>query len=147
VFYEAMLIFFRKHYGNLNYLFTLPVRIAIYFRAFIALIQMQTRLLRKSLGFVSRQSKQPEYVFVGSEAMLDACRQLARHKGLAATYYNNKELASAVAGQTDGRLRIVVFDAASFSYEEMMHQLPDHHFIGTYHIHTNTIITPWEIVR
>lgn len=147
VFYEAMLIFFRKHYGNLNFLFTLPVRIAIYFRAFIALIQMQTRLLRKSLGFVSRQSNQPEYVFVGSESMLDACRQLARHKGLAATYYNNKELASAVAGQTDGRLRIVVFDAASFSYEEMMHQLPDHHFIGTYHIHTNTIITPWEIVR
>ena len=147
VFYEAMLIFFRKHYGNLNFLFTLPVRTAIYFRAFIALIQMQTRLLRKSLGFVSRQSKQPEYVFVGSESMLDACRQLARHKGLAATYYNNKEVASAVAGQPDGCLRIVVFDAASFSYEEMMHQLPDHHFIGTYHIHTNTIITPWEIVR
>lgn len=40
VFYQAMLIFFRKHYGHLSLLFSLPIKLAIYFRAFMALIQM-----------------------------------------------------------------------------------------------------------
>ena len=40
VFYQAMLIFFRKHYNHLSIFYTLPVKIAIYFRAFIALIDI-----------------------------------------------------------------------------------------------------------
>ena len=44
-FYQAMLIFFRKHYSHLSVFFTLPVKMAIYFRAFIALID----ILRKKL--------------------------------------------------------------------------------------------------
>ena len=49
VFYQAMLIFFRKHYGHLSLLFTLPVKAAIYFRAFLALMQMMTQRLRNFL--------------------------------------------------------------------------------------------------
>ena len=45
VFYDAMLIFFRKHYGHLSFLLTLPVKTAIYFRAFLALMQMMTQRL------------------------------------------------------------------------------------------------------
>ena len=40
VFYQAMLIFFRKHYSHLSVFYTIPVKVAIYFRAFIALINM-----------------------------------------------------------------------------------------------------------
>ena len=40
VFYQAMLIFFRKHYGHLSFLFSLPIQAAIYFRAFVALMQL-----------------------------------------------------------------------------------------------------------
>ena len=40
VFYQAMLIFFRKHYSHLGIFYTLPVKLAIYFRAFIALIDI-----------------------------------------------------------------------------------------------------------
>jgi len=40
IFYQAMLIFFRKHYSHLSILYTLPVKAAIYFRAFIALIDL-----------------------------------------------------------------------------------------------------------
>ena len=39
-FYQAMLIFFRKHYGHLSIFFSLPIQLAIYFRAFMALMQM-----------------------------------------------------------------------------------------------------------
>ena len=49
VFYQAMLIFFRKHYGHLSFLLTLPIKTAIYFRAFVALMQMMTKRLRNFL--------------------------------------------------------------------------------------------------
>ncbi|MBR6843359.1 MAG: glycosyltransferase family 2 protein [Prevotella sp.] len=45
IFYQAMLIFFRKHYSHLSIFYTLPVKMAIYFRASIALID----LLRKKM--------------------------------------------------------------------------------------------------
>jgi GT2 family glycosyltransferase len=45
IFYQAMLIFFRKHYSHLSFFFTVPVKMAIYFRATIAL----TEILRKKL--------------------------------------------------------------------------------------------------
>ena len=45
VFYQAMLIFFRKHYGHLSIFFTLPIKMAIYFRAALALID----IIRKKL--------------------------------------------------------------------------------------------------
>ena len=45
VFYQAMLIFFQKHYSHLSLVYTVPVKMAIYFRALIAL----TDILRKKL--------------------------------------------------------------------------------------------------
>ncbi len=45
IFYQAMLIFFRKHYGHLSFFYTIPVKTAIYFRASIAVID----ILRKKL--------------------------------------------------------------------------------------------------
>ena len=45
IFYQAMLIFFRKHYSHLSFFYTMPVKMAIYFRASIAVID----LLRKKL--------------------------------------------------------------------------------------------------
>ena len=45
VFYQAMLIFFQKHYSHLSLVYTVPVKMAIYFRALVAL----TDILRKKL--------------------------------------------------------------------------------------------------
>jgi len=45
-FYQAMLIFFRKHYGHLSFFLSLPIKLAIYFRASLALIQMMMDRLR-----------------------------------------------------------------------------------------------------
>jgi GT2 family glycosyltransferase len=45
VFYQAMLIFFRKHYSHLSFFFSLPVKVAIYFRASLALVD----IIRKKL--------------------------------------------------------------------------------------------------
>ena len=45
IFYQAMLIFFQKHYSHLSLIYTVPVKTAIYFRASLAL----TDILRKKL--------------------------------------------------------------------------------------------------
>lgn len=47
VFYQAMLIFFRKHYGHLSLFLSLPIQAAIYFRAGLALMQMLTARLHQ----------------------------------------------------------------------------------------------------
>jgi GT2 family glycosyltransferase len=50
VFYQAMLIFFRKHYGHLSFLLSVPIKAAIYFRAFLALLQMLKGRLQQFLN-------------------------------------------------------------------------------------------------
>ncbi|MFC2475306.1 MAG: glycosyltransferase family 2 protein, partial [Prevotella sp.] len=63
VFYEAMLIFFRKHFGHLSFLLTCPVQLAIYAKAFLALLSMVLGKMRRSLGFVDSPFKSdPLYV-------------------------------------------------------------------------------------
>lgn len=47
VFYQAMLIFFRKHYSHLSFFLSLPIQAAIYFRASLALLQMMGRRMRR----------------------------------------------------------------------------------------------------
>lgn len=49
-FYQAMLIFFRKHYGHLSIFFALPVKMAIYFRATLALLQMMLDNLHRFIN-------------------------------------------------------------------------------------------------
>ena len=50
VFYQAMLIFFRKHYGHLSFIIALPIKIAIYFRAFVALVEIMGDRLRNFIN-------------------------------------------------------------------------------------------------
>jgi GT2 family glycosyltransferase len=40
VFYQAMLIFFRKHYAHLSFIISLPIQAAIYFSAFMAMLKI-----------------------------------------------------------------------------------------------------------
>ncbi len=62
VFYEAMLIFFRKHYSDYSLLISLPIKAAIYFKAFTAFLAQQTRkYLNKSVKHTDRL---PQFKFL-----------------------------------------------------------------------------------
>lgn len=50
VFYEAMFIFFRKHYSGMSVLLSLPIKAAIYAKAMVALCKMQLDKAKRSLG-------------------------------------------------------------------------------------------------
>ena len=152
VFYDAMLIFFRKHYGHLSWIIVLPVKLAIYLKALLALVVMATRWLRGSLGFVEKLAAEPKYVFVGRKMMTEHCRSIARRVGLLAEYYPLR-VASDVESVTITKgkgVTYVVYDTSLFSYGKIIEMLSANAGLdirlGTYNRRTRTIITPDDII-
>ena len=154
VFYQAMLIFFRKHFVHLGILVTLPVRIAIWFKAFMALIAMLTTRMRRSLGFVDRNDSHTlfTYVCIGERKMVDACCGICQKHGLASVQHISSDAAcinKVAAGLTEPT--VLVLDPQVFSYGTMLAAISQFASrgitLGTYHPSTNSIITANEIIR
>ena len=146
VFYQAMLIFFRKHYAHTSWVVSLPIKLGIYLRAMVALVQMTYWNARLSLGFVDKEKKSPEYVFVGSDSMLDECRELSRRKGMTATFLSSPPASKDCAQDP---MPCIVYDTDTFSYAQVIEMAvacsPAR--IGTYSRKTHILITPTEIIR
>lgn len=75
VFYQAMLIFFSKHYGHYSILLSLPIKTAIYFKAFCTYLtrQIMKRVERKENSLEYMQKKR--YLLVGDDESV--CRMQA----------------------------------------------------------------------
>ena len=154
VFYEAMLIFFRKHYSGMTFLLSLPIKTAIYAKALMALVGMLSDRMRKSLGFFAPSAEGVQhYVFVGSLEMQDACRNIARRLGLDAEFHDSEVLedkSEATWSEKDDN--VLVLDADSMSYADMlkrMSRLSDMNVnvtLGTYSKEIGKIITDREIL-
>ena len=154
VFYEAMLIFFRKHYSGMTFLLSLPIKTAIYAKALMALVGMLSERMRKSLGFFAPSAEGAQhYVFVGSQEMQDACREIARRLGLDAEFHDSEvqEDKSEVTW-SEKNDNVLVLDADSMSYADMlkrMSHLSDMNVnvtLGTYSKEIGKIITDREIL-
>lgn len=157
VFYEAMLIFFRKHYSHTGLLITIPVRCAIYAKAAFTLLKMNIAKLKKSLGiFSSKGDYIPHYLFIGNSLVIEKCRVIAREKGLIARFYEgNSEtipdghhsLSSLI---TPNHPTFIVYSTNDFSYETILNLFslnPDPMIlIATYDDKTCTIITQDETI-
>lgn len=154
VFYEAMLIFFRKHYSGMTFLLSLPIKTAIYAKALMALVGMLSERMRKSLGFFAPSAEGAQhYVFVGSLEMQDACRDIARRLGLAAEFHDSEvQEDKSEATWSEKNDNVLVLDADSMSYADMlkrMSRLSDMNVnvtLGTYSKEIGKIITDREIL-
>ena len=158
VFYEAMLIFFRKHYGHLSFLITIPVKLAIFGKAFLALVSMLGEKISRSLGFFStRREKPPVWLFIGSRQMIAACKKIARNKALTAEFCE-ADARRHPHGQLvfrgrskKGVVNYVVYDTGTFSYEQILNifeqNADDEVLIGFYHPENATVITGREVIR
>ena len=94
VFYEAMLIFFRKHYSGMTWLLSFPIKLGIYAKATLALSRMLVDKAQRSLGFVTYDRKAPAYLLVGDSKMLASCCMLLQERGFQAFSVNTESLAS-----------------------------------------------------
>ena len=154
VFYEAMLIFFRKHYSGMTFLLSLPIKTAIYAKALMALVGMLSDRMRKSLGFFAPSAEGAQhYVFVGSLEMQDACRDIARRLGLDAEFHDSEvQEDKGEATWSEKNDNVLVLDADSMSYADMlkrMSRLSDMNVnvtLGTYSKEIGKIITDREIL-
>lgn len=154
VFYEAMLIFFRKHYSGMTFLLSLPIKTAIYAKALMALVGMLSERVRKSLGFFAPSAEGAQhYVFVGSLEMQDACRDIARRQGLDAEFHDSEVLEDkSEATWSEKNDNVLVLDADSMSYADMlkrMSRLSDMNVnvtLGTYSKEIGKVITDREIL-
>lgn len=154
VFYEAMLIFFRKHYSGMTFLLSLPIKTAIYAKALMALVGMLSDRMRKSLGFFAPSAEGAQhYVFVGNQEMQDACREIARRLGLDAEFHDSEVLEDkSEATWSEKNDNVLVLDADSMSYADMlkrMSRLSDMNVnvtLGTYSKEIGKIITDREIL-
>ena len=158
VFYDAMLIFFRKHYGHLSFLVSLPIKLAIYLKAAVALVQMQAEKVRKSLGFTSKKAKdRSSYIFIGNSQMLDDCRQIALKYGLHALRFveaNEQTLPNGHVGKTDEwhaeDPTFAVYDVEAYSYQRVLQcfeREPEVFSMGTYDTRSGMLITADETYR
>ena len=154
VFYEAMLIFFSKHYAHMSLILSLPIKLAIYFKASLSLVSMLMDKARKSMGFSGYHLVQSKYVFIGREDAIDVCRKLARAKGLDAQFVVGDE-----TSLPDGHLgflqqstkTFVVYDVDAYRFDtifDIFSRRPmSNVYIGTFNLHSKTIITGEEVLR
>ena len=141
VFYNAMLIFMRKHYSHLSWLIIWPLQIAVYFIALLALMATLFDRMKKSLGFGGRYKIEfPVLYLEGSNTMKEKCRAIAMRKGL-----------SVIDTLDDCKQNIVVrvFDPSEMSYADIIKHMSESANnrvrLGLYHNDKDIIITQMEV--
>ena len=155
VFYQAMLIFFRKHYRHTRFWVSLPIKAAIYFKALTALLSIQTRVLRRALALRPRRKQQPVYRFYGSQTSCLAIQQMAKRKGLSVlcTVANEQTLplGHATAAETPAQPTVMVYDSSVYSYQtilEIMSKHPQKNItLGLFNPETQLLITTNDIIK
>lgn len=159
VFYDAMLIFFRKHYGGMSVLLSFPIKTAIYCKAFTSLVRMTTRRMARSLGFSHAVKKyNTEFLFIGERKMLPQFKSLTDRLGLSAQFVvgNRTRLPN---GHLDlisdcgiqSRKVYVVYDDGAYRYSDILDIFArspiDSLYIGVYNRNSKCVITGDEVLR
>ena len=157
VFYEAMLIYFRKHYGSMSLLLSLPIKTAIYAKAAVTLFSIQFNVMKRNLGFVEKKvCSMPHFLFIGTRCSYDVCRRLVEEKGMEIDSVITDVVATP-DGHTaiddlhmpENKLTYIVYDLAAYSYGDVLRifssrQCPDVE-MAFYHPSENIIITKSEV--
>ena len=156
VFYDAMLIFMRKHYGHFSIFVSLPLKIAICFKALLAFVGMQMHSARKLLGLVRpRKRVTTLYVFIGKKEHLDGFNRLAKRHGIDTAFVEgsaNTLPKGHVGHEFESYQRIfATYDTEAYGYEDIFNiffDSPQQNVqMGTYNPTTGTIITSEEVLR
>lgn len=147
VFYNAMLIFFKKHYHSYWLGLSIPIKLAILFSALLALLKLQLRLLRRFLLPARRKKPQERMLYVGRHG--ERFLQLAEEWGIRAEVLEGSEPDGAEPQLPPCKdYDRVVFDAADFSYAYMLSAIrrSTHRcYLGVYHSDKELLITGAKI--
>jgi len=142
VFYEAMLIFIRKHYGHLGFLLGIPIRVAVYAKAAMALVSMQMHKMRRMMGFADdRGRERVAFTLAGTEQMKQECQRLMSRKGLATAV-------NAADEGYDHSEHYRVYDIDHMAFADILDEMAAHErqfTLATYSMKSNVLITDKEV--
>lgn len=160
VFYKAMLIFFRKHYGGMSVLLSVPIQLAIYLRATLSLLYLLYTKLSSMIGLFNPQKNKSKYnyIFIGSQKSMDNCKKIMKQRGLIAKFFIGDNINLPNGHKTDNIISaikknnsqyIIVYDIEAYSFTDILsifssQPLPNV-FIGTYN--NGCIITPYDVFK
>ena len=150
VFYQAMLIFLRKHYGNQSFLLNIPIRLGIFLKAMLALIGMSIEQIRYNLGFVKNKRRDNVlYLCDVRSENKQKCKTLLENHGLRAIFINNSEERENSASETERKYK--VYDITKYTFKEIFDQMSNETdcrlYMAFYNPNNMSIITDTDIIR
>lgn len=149
VFYEAMLIFFNKHFRHYGPFLSIPIKLAILLQAIVSLLAKNAKNFRKYF-FPHGNNKQLRMLYLGThhedmETISELYSQPIDCVEATELTLPEGHLSETVnASNYD----IIVYDTEDFSFESILHpfsQSPCRLKVGTYHPIVGTLITDREI--
>lgn len=124
-FYQAMRLFFNKHYSHYSFIVSIPITLAIWARSFMAYVGNQFRHCTERVGEATSKSA----LVVGSAPMLDEVRVLlekayptGKHRFVESTEALSSEGHLAVADDFSS-YDMVVYDMDSYSFGTVLRLL------------------------
>lgn len=145
VFYNAMLIFFKKHYHNYWLGFSIPIKMTIVLSALLALVKQQCRLLKRFLR-PNRKIGEEKWLYVGKHA--DAVAKLANEWCLDIDCVEGDEAslsAKTFPAVVESKKYVrVVYDVADFSNSyvlDVFRKSAHDKYIGFYHSKNGILVT------
>ena len=154
VFYNAMLIFFDKHYKSSYYLLSFLIRMAVYIRAFLDICVQQIDKIEHALSKKRDVASTEKYLFIGSAPVLEQAQELCSRNKLKADFVEATEKT-----HPQGHLNLpfqieqydyVVYDTNAYSYQTIFELMSrgERKFqvaLATYSEATHKLITHKEI--
>lgn len=143
IFYEAMLIFFDKHFSHRYRLIALFIRLAVYLRAALDMLKrLLHRLGRRLRALFPQRPGKPE-----------TCLLLATpdHQSQMSSICQDNNFVPRLSHGEGANY--MVFDTSEYTYGQMLRQLISQAgqggrtALGTYNPDTHTIILPYDILR
>ena len=113
VFYEAMYIFFRKHYSNYNWILSIPIRSAIYLKGASEFVSRKVKGLFEKPMTVLQYMQGARFLLKGSNRTLEAMAAICDQNQLTYDIEENQTV----------RYDFVVYDVDEYSYEEILEEI------------------------
>ncbi len=151
VFYEAMLIFFRKHYSHYSILLSAPIKAAIYFKAFTAFIAQQTRKLFKKNDKNVRHDQQTSFLIISNNEGTKSIKAILDKCGMRSDIMDGTKEDAIKKGHTltakHKDYDYVVYDTDMFAYDDILNFFIESCMwknppkLATYSASSNAVIT------
>ncbi len=113
IFYQAMYIFFRKHYSHYNWLLSVPIRMAIYIKGASEYLTRKLWQLFGNKHTMHEYMQQKRYLLRGSN------RNIERMATLCDRHHLVYDLFNASCTTAD----YIIFDTDSFSYQDILSEM------------------------